>query len=228
MGCQVHFAPYSFCSLYCITSNCSCPTVPIIFLPLNWLMKSWATPSSISCSMPLFSCFAFMGSAFSMYLNISGEKLGRPLKCICCPSVSVSPILNVPLSGSPTISPGYACSMVLFRCAMNCAGEENRSVLLSLTWWYGVFRWNIPEHTLQNAMHDRWFGSMFAVILNMNPLNVGSSGCMVFSSAVVGPGGGAICTKQSSSSFTPKLLSADPKKTGAICASLYVCSWNCG
>ena len=68
-----------------------------------------------------------------MYLNISGEKLGKPLKCSCSPSVSVSPILNMPLSGSPTMSPGYASSMVLLRCAMNCVGEEKRTVLPNLT-----------------------------------------------------------------------------------------------
>ena len=107
-GSQRHLALYSFSRRYCITSNCNCPTVPMIFRPLNWLTKSCATPSSINCSIPLFNCLVFMGSAFSMYLNISGEKLGSPRKCIISPSVSVSPILNMPLSGSPTMSPGQA------------------------------------------------------------------------------------------------------------------------
>ena len=35
---------------------------------------------TINWSMPLFNCLVFIGSAFSMYLNISGEKLGKPLK----------------------------------------------------------------------------------------------------------------------------------------------------
>ena len=47
----------------------------------------------------------FMGSAFSIYLNISGEKLGKPLKCNSSPAVSVSPILKLPVSGKPTMSP---------------------------------------------------------------------------------------------------------------------------
>jgi hypothetical protein len=36
--------------------------------------------SSINWSIPLASCFCFIGSAFSIYLNISGEKLGSPRK----------------------------------------------------------------------------------------------------------------------------------------------------
>ena len=51
------------------------------------------------------NCFCFIGSAFSIYLNISGEKLGNPRKWSISPSVSVSPILKVPLSGKPIISP---------------------------------------------------------------------------------------------------------------------------
>ena len=42
---------------------------------------------------------------------------------------------------------------------------------------------------------------------------------VVSTSANVGRGLGAICTKQSNSSFPPKLFSADPKKTGATSAS---------
>ena len=79
-GSQRHFALYSFSRRYWMTSNCNCPTVPIILRPLNWLTNNCATPSSINWSIPLASCFCFIGSAFSMYLNISGEKLGSPLK----------------------------------------------------------------------------------------------------------------------------------------------------
>lgn len=39
-------------------------------------------------------------------LERSGEKLGKPRKCIFSPSVNVSPILKIPLSGKPTMSPG--------------------------------------------------------------------------------------------------------------------------
>ena len=36
--------------------------------------------------------------------------------------------------GRPMMSPGYASSMVLLRCAMNCVGDEKRISLPSLTW----------------------------------------------------------------------------------------------
>ena len=62
---------------------------------------------------------------------------------------------------------------------------------------------------------------MFAVILNMNPENLFSSGLMSRSTACVGRGHGAISTKQFNISWTPKLFSAEPKNTGAILPSRY-------
>ena len=147
--------------------------------------------------MPLLSCLAFIGSSFSIYLNISGEKLGRPRKWSTSPSVSVSPILKLPLSGKPMMSPAHASSMVLFFCAMNCVGEEKRITLSRRMCLYGAFRMKRPEQTLQNATHERWLGSMFAVILKMNPVNFSSSGCTSRSSAMTGRGHGAILTKLS-------------------------------
>ena len=52
-------------------------------------------------------------------------------------------------------------------------------------------------------------------------MNLGSSGFTTRSSALVGRGEGAISTKQSSNSCTPKLFKAEPKKTGAVSAALY-------
>ena len=191
-------------------------------------MNNCATPSSISWLMPFSSCFVFMGSAFSMYLNISGEKEGRPRKCSCSPSVSVSPILKMPLSGKPTMSPAQASSMVSLRWAMNCVGLEKRTVLPLRMCRYGALRTNFPEQTLQKAMQERWLGSMLAVILKMKPVNFFSSGVTSRSSAITGRGAGAILQKQSSSSCTPKLVSAEPKKTGASMASLYSSSSKAG
>ena len=54
-----------------------------------------------------------------------------------------------------------------------------------------------------------------AYLTEMKPVNFGSSGFTMRSTAFVGRGDGAISTKQSSSSCTPKLFSAEPKKTGA-------------
>src|ERR1051326_9446971 len=85
-------AEYSLFKRCCMTSNCRAPTVPSIFLLLFFLVKSWATPSSVSCSRPLLSCFVFIGSVFTTYLKSSGEKRGIPLKFIFSPSVSVSQI----------------------------------------------------------------------------------------------------------------------------------------
>ena len=69
---------------------------------------------------------------------------------------------------------------------------------------------------------------MLAVILKMKPVNFGSSGSTMRSSAFVGRGDGAILMKQLSSSCTPKLLRAEPKKTGATSAERYVSTLNSG
>ena len=72
-----------------------------------------------------------------------------------------------------------------------------------------------PEHTRMNATRSRCIGSMFAWILNTNPLIAASLGSTI---RVVVPrllGAGACSTKKSSSSCTPKLFTAEPKKTGA-------------
>ena len=54
-------------------------TLRTVFI-LQAILDNCATPSSINWSIPLASCFCFIGSAFSIYLNISGEKLGKPRK----------------------------------------------------------------------------------------------------------------------------------------------------
>lgn len=50
----------------------------------------------------------------------------------------------------------------------------------------------LAEQILQNAMQERWLGSILAVILKMKPVNLGSSGSTMRSSALVGLGDGAI------------------------------------
>src|SRR5574341_39196 len=91
-------APYSCSRRYWSTSNWSTPTVPTILrFPCSWV-KSWATPSSVSCSMPLESCLDLEGSRFTSILNTSGEKQGMPWNMTFSPSVRVSPILKFPVS----------------------------------------------------------------------------------------------------------------------------------
>ena len=178
--------------------------------------------------MPLSSCLAFIGSEFSIYLNISGEKLGNPLKWSDSPEVIVSPILKFPVSGIPTMSPGKASSTIFFFWAMKAVGAANFIVLPERIWRYGAFRSNLPEHTLTKAMQERWLGSILAWILNTNPEKPSSSGFISLSSATVGLGDGAILTKQSSNSLTPKVLRAEAKNTGATLPSRYSSTLNSG
>ena len=60
-------------------------------------------------------------------LNISGEKVGMPVNCICSPSVSVSPILKLPVSNKPTTSPGNASSITSFSRARKEYGLLKRT-----------------------------------------------------------------------------------------------------
>ena len=64
-------------------------------------------------------------------------------------------------------------------------------------------------------MHERWLGSMFACSLKQKPVNLSSIGSTFRSMASTGSGEGAMRTKHSYISFAPKVLSAEPKKTGA-------------
>ncbi len=78
-----------------------------------------------------------------------------------------------------------------------------------------LLRSNVPEHIFRKAIRSRWFGSILACILNTKPVILGSVGSTVRVSVGEGRGEGAISMKVSSNSFTPKLLMALPKKTGA-------------
>ena len=48
-----------------------------------------------------------------------------PVNLSFSPSVKVSPIVNVPVSCRPTMSPGYAKSITDFFSAMKAVGDEN-------------------------------------------------------------------------------------------------------
>ena len=75
-------------------------------------------------------------------------------------------------------------------------------------------RVSLPEHSRANAMRSRWFGSMFAWILNTKADMRFSSASTVRLSAFCARGGGAIRPMASSRSPTPKFFSAEPKNTG--------------
>ena len=63
-------------------------------------------------------------------------------------------------------------------------------------------------------MRSRWEGSMLACTLNTNPENGASSGRGTPSTSARGAGDGTRSTTASSSLRTPKLVRAEPKKTG--------------
>ena len=67
-----------------------------------------------------------------------------------------------------------------------------------------------------------------ACILNTKPLNFSSSGLTNLESDSFGLGVGAISTKQSKSSLTPKLFKAEPKKTGCKFPAKYSALSNSG
>ncbi|MNC85256.1 hypothetical protein D3C83_08460 [compost metagenome] len=69
------------------------------------------------------------------------------------------------------------------------------------------------------ATRSRCPGSILAWILNTTPENFGSTGSTVRCRARRGRGGEANSTKASSTSFTPKLLIAEPKKSGVCLPS---------
>ena len=70
----------------------------------------------------MWYCFSLRGSAFWIERKICGAKLGMPLKLIVSPSVMVSPILKVPVSWIPTMSPGQASLMISLSWAMKAVG----------------------------------------------------------------------------------------------------------
>ncbi len=71
-----------------------------------------------------------------------------------------------------------------------------------------------PLATRTKAMRSRCAGSMLAWILKTTPVNLGSSGCTTRWMAARSPGAGARSTSASSTSRTPKLLTAEPKNIG--------------
>ena len=73
---------------------------------------------------------------------------------------------------------------------------------------------NFPETTRMNATRSRWFGSMFAWILNTNPENSGFVGSTISFVDSCGDGAGARSRNSSRNGSTPKFVSALPKNTG--------------
>ena len=99
------------------------------------------------------------------------------------------------------------------RAKKNCGAERliGLPVRTSLAF---MPRWSVPEHTRTKAMRSRWFGSMLAWILKTKDVIFGSVASTRRVSASCARGGGAQSPSASIRSRTPKLRSAEPKKTG--------------
>jgi hypothetical protein len=141
--------------------------------------------------------------------------------------VKVSPVWIVPWLWMPMMSPGQASSTFVRSWAMKIVALES-TISRPIRWWNTFIpRVNFPEQILKKAIRSRWARSMFAWILKTKPEKDSSSGETIRVVVGRGPGAGAISTKASSSSRTPKLLIALPKKTGVWLPFRYS-SWEKG
>mmetsp|Transcript_9828 Transcript_9828/g.19192 ORF Transcript_9828/g.19192 Transcript_9828/m.19192 type:complete len:270 (-) Transcript_9828:539-1348(-) len=145
-----------------------------------------------------------------------------PSYWIFLPVVMVSPMEKAPGLTKPTMSPGYAFSIVSRRCANSFDGAERRTVFPVLVCKTCMSFSNRPEQTRTKAMRSRCFGSMLACSLKTNPLNSGDSGSI--SPSVLGrPLGVWLISMNLSRKFcTPKLLKPEPNQTGVcFCARTF-------
>ena len=75
----------------------------------------------------------------------------------------------------PTTSPANASSASERSWAKKNCGADSVTGLPVRTSFARMPRWSLPEQTRMKAMRSRWFGSMFAWILNTKPVIFGSS-----------------------------------------------------
>jgi len=130
------------------------------------------------------------------------------------PSEKLSPIEIVPWLCRPITSPGYALSAISRSLAMKVSALASFTSLPVRVWNAFMPAVNRPEQMRMNATRSRCCGSMFAWILNTKPVSFSSAGATSRVVVARGRGAGACSTKKSSSSCTPKLLTAEPKNTG--------------
>ena len=201
------------------TSNCRAPATPTIHSLPKVGRNTCAAPSSASWSRARPRCLERIGSSARTFFSSSGAKLGMPVKRSSSPSVSASPIRRLPWFGMPRMSPAQASSASSRSRARKSTGLWIDIVLPERTWSSFMPRSKRPEQRRTKAMRSRCLGSMFAWILNTKPETFSSCGSTVRVSVGAGRGGGASSTSPWSSSRTPKLLTALPKKTGVRCPS---------
>ena len=114
------------------------------------------------------------------------------------------------------MSPAHASSTVARSSAIIAVPVASLILRSPCTWKASMPRTNLPEQMRRKAMRSRWFLSMLAWILKTKPEksgSVASTGSPVRES-VCGPGAGERRRKSRRNGSTPKLVSAEPKKTG--------------
>ncbi|CAB4367715.1 unannotated protein [freshwater metagenome] len=128
----------------------------------------------------------------------------------------MSPICKPDVLIRPITSPGNASSIV-------SRSEPNAVVAYFVPTFFAVRaqstsipRSNLPEQIRAKAMRSRWFGSILAWILKMKAANSASNGRASPSTSGRGAGAGAKSTTASRSICTPKLVIAEPTKTGVL------------
>ena len=165
--------PYSFFRRVSSTSSCSTPTTPqmTLSMPKPGSRKICTAPSWASSCMPFTNCLRLSVFTCVMRAKCSGENVGMGGNCTCSPLHTVSPMLKMPGSNRPTMSPAYASSTVARSSAMSDVPVASFSFLPPCTWNASMPRSNLPEQMRTNAMRSRWFLSMFAWILNTKPAN---------------------------------------------------------
>ena len=121
---------------------------------------------------------------------------------------------SVPWLGMPMMSPATASSAISRSWARNMTGALTFTALVDPTGSRRMPRLKWPEHSRTKAMRTRCFRSIFAWILNTKPDNGFSVGTTSRETVSRACGAGAHSTNESSSGRMPKLLTAEPKKTG--------------
>ena len=119
------------------------------------------------------------------------------------------------MSYKPTISPATASETWTRSLDINSVALFNLTGFPVLAKVTSIPFLNSPLPILTKAIRSRWLGFILAWILKTNPENSGSSAAN-FSSplTICSWGAGAKLTKLSKKVSTPKLVKAEPKKTG--------------
>ena len=164
--------------------------------------------------MPRRNCFCLPVTAARATAKCSGAKSGMRGKATFSSAKSVSPTRRALALTRPMTSPGKASSSVeRSRPKTLCAYFVAKGLPVSacVTTMPRVKR---PEQTRTKARRSRWARSMPAWILKTNPEKGADTSRGVPDRSGRAPGAGASVTSVSSSWRTPKLSTAEPKRTG--------------